>query len=77
MRRGMNSGEMQKNNRMLVFRTLLENGSMTRTELASCIGLQKATITNIINEFLELGIVGIIWIYDVFRYLCGRSGIVY
>ena len=34
MRRGMNSGEMQKNNRMLVFRTLLENGSMTRTELA-------------------------------------------
>ena len=59
MRRGMNSGEMQKNNRMLVFRTLLENGSMTRTELASCIGLQKATITNIINEFLELGIVGI------------------
>lgn len=59
MKRGMNSSEMQKNNRMLVFRTLLENGSMTRTALASEIGLQKATITNIINEFLEMGIIAI------------------
>ena len=53
----MNSTEMQKNNRTLVFKTLLECGSMTRTELASEIGLQKATITNIINEFLEMGII--------------------
>lgn len=57
MNRGMNSAEMQKNNRTLVVKRLLENGSMTRTELASEIGLQKATITNIINEFLEIGIV--------------------
>lgn len=59
MKRGMNSSEMQKKNRMLVFRTLLENGSMTRTALAAGVGLQKATITNIINEFLDLGIIGI------------------
>lgn len=59
MKRGMNSSEMQKNNRLLVFKTLLENGSMTRTALASEIGLQKATITNIINEFLEMGIIAI------------------
>lgn len=59
MRHGMNSAEMLKNNRTLVLKTLLENGSMTRTELAAHIGLQKATITNIINEFLELGIIEI------------------
>ena len=57
MKRGMNSSEMQKNNRILVFKTLLENGSMMRTELASGLGLQKATITNIVNEFLEMGII--------------------
>ena len=51
MNRGMNSSEMQKNNRTFVFKTLLENESMTRTKLASEIGLQKATITNIINGY--------------------------
>jgi len=59
MIKGMNSSEMQKNNRTLVFKTLLEQGSMTRSELAAGIGLQKATITNIINEFLEMGIIAI------------------
>ncbi len=57
MRRGLNSGEMQKRNRILVFRTLLENGGMSRTQLASYSGLQKATISNIINEFFDMGIV--------------------
>ena len=53
MRRGMNSMEMQKNNRILVFKTLQEKGMMTRAELAVELNLQKATITNIINEFLS------------------------
>ena len=57
MKRGMNSSEMQKNNRALVFRTLLENGSITRSDLAATLNLQKATITNIINDFYELNIV--------------------
>ena len=57
MRRGMNSMEMQKNNRILVFKTLQEKGMMTRAELAVEFTLQKATITNIINEFFEMGIV--------------------
>lgn len=57
MKRGMNSMEMQKNNRILVFKTLQEKGMMTRTELAAELNLQKATITNIINEFFEMGIV--------------------
>lgn len=55
----MNSTEMQKNNRVLVFRTLLEKGSMTRTDLAATLNLQKATITNIINEFYDMQIVGV------------------
>ena len=53
MKRGMNSSEMQKNNRALVFRTLLENGSITRSDLAATLNLQKATITNIINDFMS------------------------
>ena len=57
MRRGMNSMEMQKNNRILVFKTLQEKGMMTRAELAVELNLQKATITNIINEFFDMGIV--------------------
>lgn len=57
MKKGMNSTEMQKNNRVLAFRTLLEKGSMTRMELAAALNLQKATITNIINDFYDMEIV--------------------
>ena len=57
MSHGLNSGEMQKKNRTLVFQTLLEKGSMSRTALAAQVGLQKATITNIINSFQEIGII--------------------
>lgn len=52
MVRGMNSAEMQKNNRTLVFKLLQERGMITRAEIAVELNLQKATITNIINEFL-------------------------
>ncbi|MDY3250956.1 MAG: ROK family protein [Candidatus Choladocola sp.] len=57
MKQGVNSSEMQKTNRTLVFKALLENKGITRTELANEMGLQKATITNIINSFNEIGIV--------------------
>lgn len=57
MKHGLNSGEMQKKNRELIIRLLLDNKSMTRTQLASVTGLQKATITNIINEFIELNLI--------------------
>lgn len=59
MRKGINSSEMQKNNRVLVFKTILEHGSITRTELASELNLQKATITNIINDFYDMKIVSV------------------
>ncbi len=57
VKNGMNSSEMKKTNRSLVLKTLLENGSMTRTDLSESVKLQKATITNIINEFAEIGII--------------------
>ncbi|MDD6450294.1 MAG: hypothetical protein PUF78_11350 [Lachnospiraceae bacterium] len=59
MKRGLNSGDMQKNNRTTVFRILLERGSMSRTQLSAEVGLQKATITNIINGFISMGIVDV------------------
>lgn len=59
MRRGMNSDEMQRNNRTVVIKTLIEKGEMTRTQLSEMVGLNKATISNIINELIDLGIVGI------------------
>lgn len=57
MRQGINSSEMQKKNRKEVFRMLLEQGSMTRSDLAVALSLQKATITNIINDFYTMDIV--------------------
>lgn len=57
MKLGINSNEMQKANRCLVLKILMENGSLTRQKLALKTGLHKATITNIINEFLEIGII--------------------
>ncbi len=59
MKRGLNSAEMQKSNRILVFQTLLEKPGETRAKLATDLGLQKATITNIINEFYDLDIVAV------------------
>jgi len=57
MKLGINSNEMQKANRCLVLKILMENGSITRQKLSLKTGLHKATITNIINEFLEIGII--------------------
>lgn len=57
MKLGINSNEMQKVNRCLVLKILMENSHMTRHELAAKTGLHKTTITNIINEFLDIGII--------------------
>lgn len=57
MKLGINSNEMQKVNRCLVLKILMENNHMTRHELAAKTGLHKTTITNIINEFLDIGII--------------------
>ncbi len=57
MKIGLNSEGMQRANRHLVIGILLEDKSVSRIELSKKTGLNRATITNIINEFLEAGIV--------------------
>lgn len=57
MKLGLNSEGMQRANRNLVFSILLEKKNVSRTELAKLTRLKRATITNIINEFLDAGIV--------------------
>ena len=53
----VNQQKQQKINRSLVIRLLRRMGLCSRAELASQSGLQRATITNIINEFLSCGLV--------------------
>lgn len=57
MKLGLNSEGMQRANRNLVFSILLEKKNVSRIELAKLTHLMRATISNIINEFLEAGIV--------------------
>lgn len=57
MKQGLNNDKIQRANRCLVLRFLLEDRIISRLELAKKTGLKKPTITNIINEFLSLGIV--------------------
>lgn len=54
---GKNVSHIQSSNRHEAFRILLEERVISRVEMANRLGLKKATITNIINEFLEMGIV--------------------
>lgn len=54
---GTNFEDMQEMNRALVIRLLRFKKIWSRTEIAQKTGLKKATITNIINDFLKLGLV--------------------
>lgn len=55
--KGNNLNDIQDMNRSLVLRLLKKNNICSRAELAKQSGLKQATITNIINDFLEWGIV--------------------
>ena len=61
---GTNSSDIQQMNRILVLTLMRKLQTTTRAELARLTGLKRATITNIINEFLsckivrEIGITG-------------------
>ncbi len=57
MQKGLNHDGMQRANRSLVFGILADSEMLSRSELAYMTGLRKATITNIINEFLDVGII--------------------
>lgn len=52
--RGKNSEIIQQQNRLLVLRLIRENKVTSRVMLAEATGLKQATITNIVNELIEL-----------------------
>ncbi len=54
---GRNLGDIQQSNRSLILRLIRQHGSISRVELARQSGLKQATITYIINSFIEKGIV--------------------
>ena len=55
--RGFNNDTLKRRNRGLVLNLILTEPDMTRTELARRTGLSKMSVTNIINEFLERGVI--------------------
>lgn len=57
MKLGGNSEDMRKKNRCTVLDILLRTEKISRVDLARQTGLNKATITNIINDFAKMGII--------------------
>ncbi len=54
---GHNMKDVKLLNRMVVFRTIREAGSISRAELANRTGLNPATLTHITRELLEQGLI--------------------
>ena len=52
-----NAHDMRRMNRCSVIEILLRNDSISRADIVRQTGLNKATITNIINDFEQIGIV--------------------
>lgn len=57
MKLGSNIIDIQKKNRCIVLQSLMEHPEISRVDLVRITQLNKATITNIVREFLEIGIV--------------------
>lgn len=57
MKLGSNIIDIQKKNRCIVLQTLMEHPKISRVDLVRITELNKATITNIIRDFMEIGIV--------------------
>jgi len=53
----LNLEDVSELNRLVVFKLLVRGAAHTRVELARQTGLKQATITNIVNWFLESGVV--------------------
>ncbi len=56
MKLGRNINDVQRSNRCLVFDTLLRESPISRVDLSRFTGLNKATITNIIQDYIARGI---------------------
>ena len=56
-KQGKNLSDIQEINRSLVLNTLREKPDSSRSAIAQITGLQQATITKIVNDFIDWGIV--------------------
>lgn len=54
---GKNASTMQQDNRNLILQLIRESGSISRKQLAEISGLQQATVTIIMQEFLSQGLI--------------------
>ena len=54
---GINHTSMNGNNKYVIIKALATKGSMSRIELSKMSGLSKMTITAIVNEYIEQGII--------------------
>lgn len=57
MQRGKNKTDIQQMNRSLVIRTIQKNRHITRVGIAKLTGLNQATVTNIVGDLIEGGVV--------------------
>lgn len=57
MQKGLNNQMIQQNNRALILSMIIDRGIMTRKEMIESSGLHKPTITNIVNELLEMNVI--------------------
>lgn len=51
-----NLRDMKQNNRKLIIQALIDHGNMARVELAQLTGLSPSTVTSLVTEFLEDGV---------------------
>ena len=57
LKKGRNADYLMQANRSLVLQILARNNICTRARIAEETGLKQATITNIITEMIQLGVV--------------------
>lgn len=57
MKLGGNADDMRKKNRCTILEILLRTEKISRADLVRLTGLNKSTITNIINDFSQIGII--------------------
>lgn len=57
MQKGLNNQKIQQTNRSLILEMIIDRGVATRKEMVELTGLHKPTITNIVNELLEMNVI--------------------
>lgn len=57
MQKGLNNQKIQQMNRSLVLEMIIDRGVVTRREMIQHTDLHKPTITNIVNELLEMNVI--------------------